>query len=143
MSGEIQMNSKELDNVLETAITNNDFKAIQHLIKSGANLMNYKLLIGSFLFLPSIAYAHGQDILEPIIFQFGVSLLITICIISSSLKFKNKIRLMVGLILGVIVSWMLLSGVDYASFLKYHILFTTFTTIVPIITTFIAYKSRK
>jgi hypothetical protein len=104
--------------------------------------MNYKLLIGSFLCIPSIAYAHGQDILEPIIFQFGISLLITTCIIFSSLKFKNKLRLMIGLILGVIASWILLSGVDYASFLKHHILFTTFTTIIPIITTFVAYKLK-
>jgi hypothetical protein len=101
--------------------------------------MKNKLLLESLL-LPGIAYAHGAEILEPILSQFAILLIIISYIIFSSHSLKNKAKLFLGLIAGIMCGWLSTIGIDYTDFLEHHILFTTFVSICPLISTFITYK---
>jgi hypothetical protein len=105
--------------------------------------MKNKLLICLSLLSPSIAYAHGEDILEPILSQFAVLLVVVSYIIFSNNNLKNKFKLFLGLIVGIIFGWVCTMGIDYNNFLKHHVIITTFVSVFPLLTTFITYKIVK
>jgi hypothetical protein len=92
------------------------------------------------LLIPGLAFAHGEDILAPILSQFGIFLILLIGVCFWTASIKKKLFLIVGFILGVVLSWILMIPFDYLEFLNHFFALTLMNVGVPIITTVITYR---